>query len=171
MLKILGNTISRSGHRSYTRDEGPVRGGRRGSGRGGSGSGGNTHREGTEDTRKIADVNQTQTGGKRYSTQRTAAAAATGSYIPPPQQPTLPPAVPPLQSNPPMAVPPAAVYPPPAFTAPPPNSATIPVPAPVPAYQANNVVYFDPQQQPVNRNPMPPRAKKRLEIVPPQQEQ
>lgn len=96
------------------------------------------------------------TGGKRYSTQRLAT-----SYVPEPQ-PAAPPGGP-------IPIPPPEWRAPP-FQAPPPTTAPpIAVPTPVPNFRPSDIVYFDPQPQQIYRNPIPPRAKKRLEIVPPYQ--
>lgn len=78
-------------------------------------------------------------GGKRYSTQRVA-----NSF----NEPQIPPVQVPGWT--------------PSFVQP-------PIPQAVPNFHNNDIVYFDPQQQLRNTAPPVPRAKKRLEIVPPTQ--
>ncbi|VDN01512.1 unnamed protein product [Thelazia callipaeda] len=168
-----GNVNRRSNHRSHHRNEEQIRdkqqnnGGNRESGF----SAGNSDDMATRERDATG-----HTGGKRYSTQRLAT-----NYVPPPtgQQPLAPPPPPgtgPIPMLPPpdwhqpayQTQPPATVPPPPATpaAAPPPPIA---VSAPVHNFRSSDIVYFDPQPQQLYRTPIPPRAKKRLEIVPPQQ--
>ncbi|VIO97065.1 Uncharacterized protein BM_BM9772 [Brugia malayi] len=165
-------------HRSYDRNEEYLRDNRQNGGghRGRSGTGANT-----------GDVSTTHgkgsgahTGGKRYSTQRLATNYAPNiQQLPPPQPPpplqptptTGPIPIPPPDWRPPAyqgPPPPATVPPPPAVAPPPPPIA---IPAPVPNFRPSDIVYFDPQPQQLYRSPIPipPRTKKRLEIVPPYQ--
>uniref|UniRef100_A0A8R1TN41 Protein CASC3 n=1 Tax=Onchocerca volvulus TaxID=6282 RepID=A0A8R1TN41_ONCVO len=116
------------------------------------------------------------TGGKRYSTQRLATHYTSNVQQPPPPQPQPPPLQPtpttgPIPIPPPDWRPPAYQGPPPPSNVPPPPPPPPPIaiPAPVPNFRPSDIVYFDPQPQQLYRNPIPPRTKKRLEIVPPYQ--
>lgn len=115
------------------------------------------------------------TGGKRYSTQRLATNYAPNVQQPPPPHPPPPPLQPtpttgPIPIPPPDWRPPAYQGPPPSTVPPPqPPPPPIAIPAPVPNFRPNDIVYFDPQPQQLYRNPIPPRTRKRLEIVPPYQ--
>uniref|UniRef100_A0A915Q233 Protein CASC3 n=1 Tax=Setaria digitata TaxID=48799 RepID=A0A915Q233_9BILA len=156
--------ISRTdGHRSYDRsgDE-HVRDNRQ-SGGGNRGRGGCSGDVSTVHSRGGG----AHTGGKRYSTQRLAANYAPNVQQPPPQPPPpLQPTAGPIPIPPPDWRPQTYQGPPPPSNVPPPPIA---IPAPVPNFRSSDIVYFDPQPQQLYRNPIPPRTKKRLEIVPPYQ--
>ncbi|CAG9540030.1 unnamed protein product [Cercopithifilaria johnstoni] len=158
-------------HRTYHRSEEYLRDNRQHSG-GNRGRGGGTAVSGGDASTTHGKGGGAHTGGKRYSTQR-----LTTNYTSNVQQPTPPQPPPPLQPTPttgPISIPPpdwrpsAYQGPPPPSTVPPPPP--IAIPAPVPNFRPSDIVYFDPKPQQLFRtNPIPPRTKKRLEIVPPYQ--
>uniref|UniRef100_A0AAF5PFV5 Protein CASC3 n=1 Tax=Wuchereria bancrofti TaxID=6293 RepID=A0AAF5PFV5_WUCBA len=164
-------------HRSYDRNEEYLRDNRQNGGgnRGRGGTGANTGDVSTAHGKGSG----AHTGGKRYSTQRLATNYAPNiQQLPPPQPP--PPLQPtptagPIPIPPPDWRPPAYQGPPPPATVPPPSAVAPPppiaIPAPVPNFRPSDIVYFDPQPQQLYRSPIPipPRTKKRLEIVPPYQ--
>uniref|UniRef100_A0A1I7V765 Protein CASC3 n=1 Tax=Loa loa TaxID=7209 RepID=A0A1I7V765_LOALO len=164
-------------HRSYDRNEEYMHDNRQNGGRN-RGRGGTGFSSGDASTAH-SKGSGAHTGGKRYSTQRLATNYVPNIQQPPPPQPQPPqPPPPPLQSPPttgPIPIPPpdwrppAYQAPPPPSTVPPPPPPPIAIPAPVSNFRPSDIVYFDPQPQQLYRNPIPPRTKKRLEIVPPYQ--
>ncbi|VDK88972.1 unnamed protein product, partial [Litomosoides sigmodontis] len=170
-----GTTNRTDNNRTYDRSDEYLRDNRQNSGGGGNkGRGGRAGVSGGDTSITYGKGGGTHTGGKRYSTQRVAT-----NYTPNVQQPPLPQPPPPLQSAPttgPIPIPPpdwrppAYQGPPPPSTVPPPPPPAIAIPAQVPNFRPSDIVYFDPQPQQLFRgNPIPPRTKKRLEIVPPYQ--
>ncbi|VDN19181.1 unnamed protein product [Gongylonema pulchrum] len=170
----------------YVRDDNNRRG------RGGGGGGRNS--TGAPPPVVGRGAQQQYSGGKRYSSQRLATNYAPATAEHQQQQQPVPPAAPPVAAVPqlppppppqpttqrpaaPIPIPPPTEWHPPAsFPAPPPTASApppplaVPPPAPpVPNFRSSDIVYFDPQPQQLYRNPIPPRAKKRLEIVPPYQ--
>ncbi|KAL3998922.1 CASC3/Barentsz eIF4AIII binding family protein [Acanthocheilonema viteae] len=161
-----GATNRTDNHRTYDRSEEHLRDKRQNT-ETNKGRGGGIAVSGGDASAMHGKSGGSHTGGKRYSTQRLATNYAPNVQQLPPPQP--PPPLQPARTTGPIPIPPPDWHPP-AYRGPPPPPPAIAIPAPVPNFRPSDIVYFDPQPQQLFRsNPIPPRTKKRLEIVPPYQ--